>query len=96
LFVCARLRSIAARVPLTVIAPVALFDYANPNNDLLASLKVPGRRLEQGMEILHPRWLYPPKGGWFNAFCLFARLLWPVARLRRRDGCDVIDAHYAP
>jgi glycosyltransferase involved in cell wall biosynthesis len=95
LFVFARLRSIAARVPLTVIAPVALFDYANPNNDLLASLKVPGRRLEQGMEILHPRWLYPPKGGWFNAFCLFARLLWPVARLRRRDGYDVIDAHYA-
>jgi glycosyltransferase involved in cell wall biosynthesis len=95
LFVRARLRSIAARVPLTVIAPVALFDYANPNNDLLASLKVPRRRLEQGMEILHPRWLYPPRGGWFNAFCLFARLLWPVARLRRRDGCDVIDAHYA-
>jgi len=95
LFVRARLRAMAARVPLTVIAPVALLDYANPNNELLASLKIPNQRLEEGIEILHPRWIYPPKGGWFNAFCLFGRLLWPIARLRKRHGYNILDAHYA-
>jgi glycosyltransferase involved in cell wall biosynthesis len=95
LFVCARLRAIAARAPLTVVAPVALLDYANPRNELLASLWIPTRRRENGIDILHPRWLYPPHGGWVNAFFLFARLLWPVARLRARDGYDAIDAHYA-
>jgi glycosyltransferase involved in cell wall biosynthesis len=95
LFVRARLRAIAARASLTVVAPVALLDYANPRNELLASLWIPTRRREDGIDILHPRWFYPPHGGWVNAFFLCARLLWPVARLRARGGFDAIDAHYA-
>src|SRR5262249_43737627 len=95
LFVRARLRAMAAHAHLTVVAPVALLDYANPRNQLLASLWIPKRRHENGIEILHPRWLYPPSGGWANAFFLFARLLRPIARLRARDGYEVIDAHYA-
>jgi len=95
LFVHARLRAIAARASLTVVAPVALLDYANPRNELLASLWIPTYRRENGIDILHPRWFYPPHGGWVNAFFLFARLLWPVARLRARNGYDAIDAHYA-
>jgi teichuronic acid biosynthesis glycosyltransferase TuaC len=95
LFVRARLGAIAARTSLTVVAPVALLDYANPRKELLASLWIPTRRRENGIDILHPRWFYPPHGGWVNAFFLFARLLWPVARLRARDGYDAIDAHYA-
>jgi len=95
LFVRARIRAVAARSHLTVIAPVALPDYANPHDDLFASMRIPSRRREDGITILHPRWTYPPKGGWLNAFLLAARLLWPVARLRVREGYEVLDAHYA-
>jgi teichuronic acid biosynthesis glycosyltransferase TuaC len=95
LFVRARLCAIARRVPVTVVAPLALLDYANPNNEMFASLHVPTRRVDDGMEILHPRWLYPPKGGWLNAFFLFTRLVWPLARLKSRHTYDVIDAHFA-
>ena len=95
LFVLARVRAVATRADVTVIAPVAVPDYANPHNDLFASLRIPTRRSEGGMTVFHPRWMYPPKGGWLNAFLLAARLVWPVARLRARDGYEVLDAHYA-
>jgi len=95
LFVWARLRAVARRAPVTVVAPLALLDYANPNNKMLASLHVPSRRVDNGMDVLHPRWLYPPKGGWLNAFLLCARLVWPLARLKSRQAYDVIDAHFA-
>lgn len=85
----------AARTPLTVMAPVALLDYANPRNKLLASLGIPTRRREDGIEILHPRWLYPPKGGWLNGFLLFLRIVWPIRDAKKRQGCNVLDAHYA-
>jgi teichuronic acid biosynthesis glycosyltransferase TuaC len=95
LFVRARLLAVAARAHLKVIAPVALLDYANPRSQLFASFRVPPQRRENGIEILHPRWIYPPKGGWVNAFLLAARLLPPIATLRAREGYAAIDAHYA-
>ena len=95
LFIRARLQAVAAKAHLTVVAPVALLDYANPQNNLLASLRIPKRRRDGRLEVLHPRWIYPPYGGWLNAFFLFARLLPPIARLRSRNACDLIDAHFA-
>jgi teichuronic acid biosynthesis glycosyltransferase TuaC len=94
LFVRARLESIAAHTPVTVIAPVAVLDYANPRNKLFASFRIPARRRESAIEVLHPRWIYPPKGGWINAFFLSARVLWTIAWLKMRDGHSVLDAHY--
>jgi len=85
----------ATRARVTVLAPVALLDYANPHNRLLDAAGIPGRRTEGGLEVFHPRWLYPPYGGWLNAFFLFARLLWPVTRLRKQGAYDLIDAHFA-
>jgi glycosyltransferase involved in cell wall biosynthesis len=95
LFIRSRLRAIAAQTQVTVVAPVALLDYANPHNRLLAGFGIPRRRADDGIEVLHPRWLYPPFGGWINAFFLFARLLAPAVRLRRRDAYNLIDAHFA-
>src|ERR1051326_379332 len=95
LFVRARLLGMAERAALTVIAPVALLDYANPDNRLLASVSIPRSRRDGRAQIYHPRWLYPPYGGWTNAFFLFARLLWPVARFHRAHPRMLIDAHYA-
>ncbi len=94
LFVHARLQGIAAGADLTVIAPVALLDYANPEGRLLASFSIPKSRRDRGTRVFHLRWLYPPFGGWLNAFFLYIRLLWPVARLRLSRTADLIDAHF--
>jgi glycosyltransferase involved in cell wall biosynthesis len=95
LFVHARLRAVAELADLTVIAPVPLLDYANPHGRLLASLAIPTARSDHGTRVFHPRWFYPPFGGWLNAFFLYLRLLWPVARLRSSCNVDLIDAHFA-
>jgi lipopolysaccharide exporter len=98
LFVRSRLAAIAARasmLPVLVVAPVALLDYANPRGDLLAAQRIPRQRHEGSIQVLHPRWLYPPRGGWMNAWFLFARLLPLALRLRARRRFDVIDAHFA-
>jgi len=95
LFVQARLRAIAERADLTVIAPVAALDYANPDGRLLASFAIPKTRSDGGARVFHPRWYYPPFGGWLNAFFLYLRLLWPIARLRSSGKVDLIDAHFA-
>ena len=95
LFVRARLEAMARRTSLIVVAPVAWLDYANPQGDLLASLRVPRHRDEGRLRVRHPRWLYPPYGGWANAFFLAARLLPTLIYLRARSAFDVIDAHFA-
>jgi len=95
LFVHARLRAIAAVADLTVIAPVPLLDYANPEGRVLASLAIPKTRSDYGARVFHPRWFYPPFGGWWNAFFLYLRLLWRVARLRSSGNVELIDAHFA-
>jgi PST family polysaccharide transporter len=94
-FVRARLEAIRSRAALTVVAPVAALDYANPQRDLFAAARIPRTRQEGRIHVLHPRWVYPPYGGWANAFFLFARLLPMVARLRARRAFDVLDAHFA-
>jgi teichuronic acid biosynthesis glycosyltransferase TuaC len=95
LFVRARLQAMAAAAHITVVAPVALVDYANPHGELFGALRLPRRRREPGLDVLHPRWLYPPYGGWTNAFAMFTRL-WPLtARLHRQRRFDLIDAHFA-
>jgi teichuronic acid biosynthesis glycosyltransferase TuaC len=95
LFVRARLQALAVLADVTIVSPVALLDYANPHNRILGSFRIPRRRRDLNTQVLHIRWLYPPLGGWVNAFLLFARLLWPAARLRYRPGFDLIDAHFA-
>src|SRR6185312_7594964 len=95
LFVRSRLDAVAARTSVFVVAPIALLDYANPQRNLLAAHRVPLEREEGHIRILHPRWLYPPYGGWANAFFLFAWLLPVLASLQTRQTFDVIDAHFA-
>jgi glycosyltransferase involved in cell wall biosynthesis len=84
----------ASGADLKVLAPVALLDYANPEGQLLASFAIPKSRTDNGTKVLHMRWLYPPLGGWLNAFFLYLRLLWPVTRFRLSGKVDLIDAHF--
>src|SRR4030095_13076215 len=95
LFVHSRLQAIALRTSMVVGAPVASLDYANPDRQLLVSFRIPRQRSEGTLQVLHPRWLYPPFGGWVNAFFLFARLLPTLAKLMSEQPFDVIDAHFA-
>jgi PST family polysaccharide transporter len=95
LFVRSRLDAMASRTRLLVVSPVASLDYANPQRNLFAALGIPRQREDGRLQVLHPRWLYPPYGGWTNAFFLFARLLPLLARLRARRRFDAIDAHFA-
>jgi hypothetical protein len=85
-FVRARMQHVAAQpeVQVKVIAPVPLLDYSNPHGDLLQSLSIPRQRHDGPIETFHPRWLFPPFGTPWNVLFQFVRLLWPVARLRRR------------
>ena len=76
LFVRARLEAIRSRACVLVVAPVASLDYANPQRNLFAASAHParsGRRVAYTSCTLAG--LYPPSGGWTNAFFLFARLL---------------------
>jgi lipopolysaccharide exporter len=95
LFVRSRLDAMASRANLFVVAPVASLDYANPHGDLLAAWRIPRERKEGRIDVLHPRWLYPPYGGWINAFFLGARLLPHLVSRQARRPFDVIDAHFA-
>ena len=94
LFIRSRLKSMGALVPMKVVAPVPVFDYSGPAGRLHLKRRFPLRRCDDGIEILHPRWIYPPGGTPVNLLCLFARLVWLVTRLRREFAFQVIDAHF--
>ena len=94
LFIRARLQALAKAVNLKVFSPVALLDYANPEGRLLGSRGIPAHRTDQGVDVFHPSWIYPPRGGFLNAFFLFFRMLRPLRRLSRMAGVDVLDAHF--
>lgn len=93
-FVRARLAEVARRVELKVVAPVPLIDYGNPRGDPWQSFSIPGRRMDGGMEVFHPRWLYPPFGTPVNTVCLAARAALTLRRLRRSFDFDLIDSHF--
>jgi teichuronic acid biosynthesis glycosyltransferase TuaC len=94
LFVRSRLLHMAQLEEMVVVAPVPAIDYSNPRRRWFGAWRVPSRRLEGGIEVLHPRWFYPPGGSPVNIVCLFLRVALCLARLRRRFGFDAIDAHF--
>jgi teichuronic acid biosynthesis glycosyltransferase TuaC len=93
-FVRSRLQAIANLAEVTVIAPVPVVDYSNPRRAWFENLRLPQQRQDGPVEVLHPRWLFPPFGTPLNGLCLFLRLWLPLARLRRRYRFDLIDAHF--
>jgi teichuronic acid biosynthesis glycosyltransferase TuaC len=91
LFVRSRLQHLAEILPVRVVSPVALVDYTR--QDRVGSY--PPRRLpDRHIEVLYPRWFYPPHGGMANGWFLAARLLPFLRRLRREFPFRVIDAHF--
>ena len=95
LFVRARLQRAAALAEIKVIAPVAMVDYSRKQQKWIGGRSIPLHRIDGPLEVLHPRWFYPPFGGAWNAVFLYLQLLGPIRRLRKQFPFDVIDAHFA-
>lgn len=93
LFVQRRLTKLAEWMEVVVVAPVAWLDTAGGSVRLRTG-PGPGRRCEGPLEVLHPRWFYPPGLGAVHAHFLAAHLEKPLAELRKGFAFDVIDAHF--
>lgn len=94
IFVRSRLQHMAAEAQICVLSPAALVDYARLRAAPFGARGVPHRCRDGRLNVLYPRWWYPPMGGALNAGFLFARLLPAALRLRRAFPFDLIDAHF--
>jgi glycosyltransferase involved in cell wall biosynthesis len=90
-FVRSRLQHMAKLLPVKVVSPVPWIDRESLRQKKSA---IPSARQDGALEVFYPRWLYPPYGGYLNAWAMAARLLPPLRRLRRSYPFDVIDAHF--
>ena len=97
LFIRERMFRVARELPLTVVAPVPWF----PLQSLLRRLRphfrpdVPREEVQNGITVLHPRFLSVP--GLFKRLdgVLLALGAWRTLSKLRRDGrMDVLDAHF--
>ena len=95
IFVRSRLEEASHRARWKVVAPVAVADYSRGLRELFHNRWLPAARTEGTLEVLHPRWLYPPLGGALNGVLLGLQLLPLLGRLRRSFRFDIIDAHFA-
>jgi glycosyltransferase involved in cell wall biosynthesis len=95
-FVRARLERVADSAEVKVVAPVPVFDYWSAlHGKGLFYAAVPARIEDGPIEVLHPRWVHPPFGSALLANLLYAEIVRPVKRLRRRFPFELIDAHFA-
>ena len=71
-----------------MIAPV-LYGASSGSDRWSSSHRADGR-----LEILRPRWIYPPGTGLFTAVFLFLQLIPLVRRLKKKFPFQVIDSHF--
>jgi glycosyltransferase involved in cell wall biosynthesis len=93
LFVRSRLQALAGHAQVRVVAPVGLIQWGAGGARCFGAAN-PSRRIDGGIVVHHPRWLYPPNAGWLNGPLLFLQLLPLLARLRQHFRWEIIDAHY--
>jgi teichuronic acid biosynthesis glycosyltransferase TuaC len=92
-FVRTRLQHMAVDADLKVMAPIPVFNYSRRLLNLQRA--VPVRRWDGAVEVICPRWIYPPGAGAWNAPFLFFQVLAPIVWTRRRFPFQIIDAHFA-
>jgi glycosyltransferase involved in cell wall biosynthesis len=88
------MQAVAAMADVTVIAPIGLVTYSRIGMVQPGGRETPQERRDGRLEIIYPRWLYPPGGTGFTPFFLAAQLVRTVGRLRRRFPFQVIDSHF--
>lgn len=94
-FVRERMFRVARQCELKVVAPVPWFPFIGFLKPGYRPL-VPFREVQDGIEVLHPRFFNVP--GFckcLDGFFFFLSSLATVARVRREFRFDVIDAHFA-
>ncbi len=98
LFIRERMFRVGQVLPLTVVAPVPWF----PLQGLIRRWRphfrprAPRREVQDGVEVLHPRFFSVPGAfKWLDGLLLALGSLPAMLRVRRRFGCDLIDAHFA-
>jgi teichuronic acid biosynthesis glycosyltransferase TuaC len=99
IFVETRLRELLStgRVQTRVVAPVPWFPSTHSRfGEYARYAATPPRETRHGIEVLHPRYLLPPKVGMTVApLTLALASMGPIARLIEEGfDFDVIDAHY--
>jgi teichuronic acid biosynthesis glycosyltransferase TuaC len=98
IFVETRLRHLLAsgKVESKVVAPVPWFPSRNARfGEYAVHARAPREEKRNGIEVLHPRYLLPPKIGMTIAPFLLAGAVKPVFdRMLRSYAFDLIDAHY--
>jgi len=94
-FVRSRLMHMARIADVKVVAPLAVIDYAAIWSGTRRRIRaIPEQRWDEGLEIFHPRWLYPPGAGGLLMLFLLVSLLPRMSKLRRRYRFQLIDAHF--
>ncbi len=98
-FVEARLRELlkSGQVEARVVAPVPWFPSQNPRyGDYAKFAATPAAETRNGIEVVHPRYLLPPKVGMNVApYSLALGALRAIRKLQREGfDFDLIDAHY--
>ena len=99
IFIETRLRELlsSGAVETKVIAPVPWFYSTDPRHgDYALMARTPLREQYQGVDVLHPRYLLPPRVG--MTIAPFSMALGAIGSIRQliRDGFDfdLVDAHY--
>ena len=92
-FVRRRVQAIGAKSEVKVVAPIPVLNYQR--RALSPNREFPRRRIDGNVEVITPKWFYPPGGGALNSLFLFVSVAWPISTLRKQYLFDVIDAHFA-
>lgn len=93
-FVRARLDRVASFAQIKVLAPVAVMEFGNPTRRGFGTGALARCYKDRSLDVIRPRWIYPPLGGCLNGFLLFLQLLVPITRLRKSFPFQIIDAHF--
>jgi glycosyltransferase involved in cell wall biosynthesis len=93
-FVRERIRRLAKRCDVVVVAPVPWFPFNRWIRKERAT--VPAVEHQDGLVVHHPRFFSVPRyAKWLDGFFYFLSLLAFTRRLRRTFSFEVIDAHFA-
>lgn len=98
LFIRERMFRVARELPLIVMAPVPWFPFQGLIRLFRPHFRPPApcKEVQQGVEVLHPRFLCVPGiAKRLDGLLLAISCWWSLRSLRQRFAFDLIDAHFA-
>ena len=95
-FVQRRLRHLARLARIRVVSPVPIFQYGAPAGTRIRIGRngCPPVRQDGDIQVIHPRWFYPPFSGALTPCWLSAQIVYPLIRLKRDFPFMLIDTHF--